>query len=107
MPTKANLHSFRGLLWKYDGPAGWCFVTLPKSVSKDIRKNHQSSEEGWGRLKASITIGTSSWKTSIWFDTKHDSYLVPIKSAVRQKEKLAIGETIKGSLEIQTDRFRI
>jgi len=107
MPTKPSSHSFKGQLWKYDGPAGWCFVTLPKSLSQKIRKNHHSSEEGWGRLKVLITIGNSSWKTAIWFDTKHEAYLLPIKQVIRQKEKIAIGEFVSGKFEIETDRFQI
>ena len=102
--TQENLietsFAFRAKLWKYEGPAGWCFVTIPKSTTKRIRSIHQDSEEGWGRLKATVTIGGSSWKTSIWFDTKAESYLLPIKVAIRKKESLAIGEYLNGRLEI-------
>lgn len=107
MPTRPRSHSFSGLLWKYDGPAGWCFVTLTKSLSSEIRKTHQTSEEGWGRLKTLVTIGDTNWMTSIWFDTKHEAYLLPIKLSVRKKEKLAIGESIQGTLDIQRDRFAV
>ncbi len=97
--------AFRAKLWKYEGPAGWCFVTIPKSTAKRIRAIHQDSEEGWGRLKATVTIGESHWKTSIWFDTKADSYLLPIKVAIRKKESLAIGKFLNGRLVLDVDRW--
>ena len=97
--------AFKAKLWKYEGPAGWCFVTIPKSTAKRIRAIHQTSEEGWGRLKATVTIGGSSWKTSIWFDTKADSYLLPIKVAIRTKESLAIGKFLNGRLVLDVDRW--
>lgn len=75
---------FRARLWKYKGPAGWYFVTLPKPLSRKIRKNHGPAEEGWGRLKALAKINHSKWSTSIWYDKKAGSYLLPIKSSVRK-----------------------
>ena len=58
--------SFRSKVWRYDGKAGWYFVSLLKQHSKKIRKAHGLSEEGWGRLKASAPIG----KTAVWYDIK-------------------------------------
>lgn len=97
--------SFSGELWKHDGPSGWCFITIPKSASLEIRKRRASSEEGWGRLKAEIKIGKSKWKTAIWFDTKHDAYLLPVKAEIRKKEKLAIGEKIAAEANFEATSF--
>ena len=91
---------FRAKLWMYDGPAAWCFVTMPKVHSREVRKLFQIKEEGWGRLKARATIGESTWMTSIWFDTKADSYLLPVKVAIRKKEKLVIGKMMSVMIEI-------
>ncbi|MFN7728004.1 MAG: DUF1905 domain-containing protein [Bdellovibrio sp.] len=57
-----------------------------------MRKTHLSSEEGWGRLRATCTIGKTKWQTAIWFDTKVGSYLLPIKVEIRRKECLKIDE---------------
>lgn len=103
--TIETCFSFRARLWKYEGPAGWCFVTISKSVANRIRATHNSSEEGWGRLKTTATIGKSTWKTSIWFDTKAGSYLLPVKTFIRKKEGLVIGTLIKGQLEFDIDRW--
>ncbi|MCE3012675.1 MAG: DUF1905 domain-containing protein [Proteobacteria bacterium] len=95
--------SFKAKLWKYEGPAGWCFVTIPKTTAKRIRAIHHWSEEGWGRLKTTVTIGSSIWKTSIWFDTKADSYLLPVKVMIRKKEKLVIGRSVSCTIDFNLE----
>ena len=45
-------------------------------------------EEGWGRLKAVAKIVNTQWETAIWFDTKQNTYLLPLKAEIREKEKL-------------------
>ena len=96
-------YEFAAKVWKYEGPAGWYFVTLPKVLSKRIRAVHLGSEEGWGRLKAVATVKKSSWKTAIWFDTKKNSYLLPVKVLIRQKEKIKEGARVKILIEISLD----
>jgi len=62
------------------------FISLPISVSTEIRANLKWQEEGWGRLKVSAKIGNSEWNTAIWFDTKKETYLLPIKAEIRKKK---------------------
>ena len=90
---KAGLikYEFIGKTHLYNGDAcSWHFVFFPKDLSKEIRGNHKHQEEGWGRMKATVKIGGSEWKTSIWFDTKNDTYLLPVKAEIRRKEKIKI-----------------
>ncbi|MDD4087237.1 MAG: DUF1905 domain-containing protein, partial [Bacteroidales bacterium] len=49
-------------------------------------------EEGWGRLKATAEIGKSVWKTAIWFDTKHQTYILPLKAEIRKKRRDRTGQ---------------
>lgn len=67
---------------------GWMFVKLPEELSREIRKLFKELEEGWGRMRVTVRTGDSQWQTSIWFDTKQDRYLLPIKAAIRKKEKI-------------------
>lgn len=84
-------YAFAANIWKYEGPAGWYFVSLPLKVSKEIRTNLKSEEEGWGRLKATAQVGNCTWETAIWFDTKQNTYLLPLKAAIRKAEALEAG----------------
>lgn len=76
------------------GSCGWCFVCLPKDMSKGIRENLKFLEEGWGRMKATAKIGNSEWETAIWFDTKQDTYLLPLKATIRKKENIELDKEV-------------
>jgi len=88
-------YPFSAKIWRYAGPAGWYFVSLPTDLSLEIRQHLGWQEEGWGRLKAAAKIGRSEWKTAIWFDTKLNTYVLPIKADIRKKEKLEAEMEIK------------
>ena len=81
-------------MWKHDSPGGWYFVSLPKDLSKEIRDNLKWQEEGWGRMKAFAQIGALIWETAIWFDTKADTYILPIKADIRKKSNLKTNQNI-------------
>jgi hypothetical protein len=46
------------------------------------------------------TIGKTSWRTSIFPDSKSGSYVLPVKAGVRKKEKLEEGDTVALTLEV-------
>lgn len=39
-------------------------------------------------MKAHARIGNSEWQTAIWFDTKLNTYLLPLKAEIRRKEHI-------------------
>ena len=79
---------------------GWVFASLPKELSKEIRDNFKCLEEGWGRMKITAKIGDSKWQTSIWFDTKQDTYLLPLKAKIRKQENIVLGEDVQISIQV-------
>ena len=83
-------YQFSGILWHYSSPGGWYFVSLPVALSKEIRSFLKNEESGWGRLPATAKIGTSEWETAIWFDTKRNTYLLPLKAEIRKKENVRL-----------------
>jgi hypothetical protein len=94
-------YSFKAKVWRHSGTSGWFFITLPKGLSKKIRATHALSEEGWGRLKAKAKVGSSKWDTAIWYDTRFESYLLPLKAAIRKSEAIVAGQGIRIDLKIQ------
>jgi hypothetical protein len=86
--------SFSGKIWRSSPDGGWYFVTVPTAISNEIRSTLKWAEEGWGRLKVQTAIGEFKWDTSIWFDTKKNAYLIPLKSEARQKCRLTESQTI-------------
>lgn len=81
-------------MWKSPGKGGWYFVAFSAEISKEIRAHFQWQEEGWGRMKISAQISDLQWKTSIWFDSKHELYVLPIKADIRKKFKLEDGDEV-------------
>ncbi len=73
---------------------GWTIVSLSKELSAEIRESFKREEQGWGRLKATAKTGGSEWQTAIWFDTKLDTYMLPIKAAIRKKENIALEQVV-------------
>jgi len=88
--------------YKEEDACGWNFLFMSKELAKEIRANFKWREEGWGRMKVTVKIGKSEWKTSIWFDTKHDTYLLPVKAEIRKKEKIEmeVGKEVKTTIWI-------
>lgn len=99
MQAKIRYH-FTAQIWKDNIPGGWVFVSLPKAISKEIRANLKWQEEGWGRLKASARIGKVEWETAIWYDTKVNTYLLPLKAKIRNKARLTLDKTVTIDLSI-------
>jgi hypothetical protein len=69
-------------------------VTLPDKLSKHIRQAHGLSESGWGRLKVNAKLKTFEWATSIWFDTKHNAYLLAINAKARKATGCQVNDIV-------------
>lgn len=95
MKFKGIKYEFTAKPWQYTGPAAWHFVSLPNELAEEIRNALKSNEEGWGRLTATAKIDKSEWKTALWFDTKANTYLLPLKAEIRKVENLEIGKDVE------------
>lgn len=91
--------AFKAKLWIYEGKGAWYFVTLPKDISKSI-KFFAGQRPGWGSLRVTVRVGKTTWKTSIFPDTKAGAYLLPVKADVRAKERLEPGRNMAVKLGI-------
>ena len=98
---KYNQHKFKTNVWLYPGMAGWHFVSIPQDVSENIKNNFGDMKRGWGSLPVMVTVGKTSWKTSIFPDKETKGYLLPLKAEVRKKEGIAADDKIELLLEIR------
>jgi hypothetical protein len=94
-------YDVRAKVWIYPGQAAWHFASIPKKTASEIKTRFGASARGWGSLRVTATIGKTSWETSIFPDKKTGTYLLPLKAAVRKKEKVEVGKTIAIKLEVQ------
>lgn len=81
--------------------AVWHFITLPKKESAAISHFFGSMKRGWGSLPVSVTIGRTTWKTSIFPDSRAGAYILPLKVDVREKEKIRAGTSVRFRIEIR------
>lgn len=96
---KQPTYRFMATLWEYNGPSSWHFITINDPYAEQIRKDYQWPRRGFGSIRVQVTIGKTTWKTSI-FPEKKKTYLLPIKKEVREKEGIYKGNTITLSLMI-------
>jgi hypothetical protein len=90
---KSKTYRVTGKIWLYPGvSASWHFFTVPKKESTEIKETFAGLTKGWGSLPISVTIGKTTWATSIFPDTKSGTYILPLKVLVRRKETLFEGD---------------
>lgn len=73
---------------------GWVFASLPTDISKDIRSMDRLPRKGFGSIRVQVLVGNSSWRTSIFPDSKLGQYVLPIKKDIRKMEQIAVGEMV-------------
>lgn len=95
-------HRFSAELWQWDARKSdaWFFVTLPHDLADDLEARHGHRAAGFGSLRVEVTVGATTWQTSIFPDSKAQSYVLPVKKAVRVKESLAPGHPVDVTLAV-------
>ncbi|HKD98293.1 MAG TPA: DUF1905 domain-containing protein [Micromonosporaceae bacterium] len=93
---------FDAELWLWDARRtdSWMFVTLPVDVSQEIRELTEGMRRGFGSVRVRVTVGGTSWATSVFPDAGSGCYVLPIKRAVRKAEVLDVGDVASVSVEL-------
>ena len=81
-------------VWLWPGDAAWHFVSLPKDLTEEINARFGDRKRGWGSLPVTVTIGSTSWDTSIFLDKKSATFVLPLKADVRKKEGISVDRTV-------------
>lgn len=87
-------------LWEHQGAGGWHFVSVPPEISADITDLSAGIRRGFGSVRVAVTVGETSWRTSIFPDSGTGTYLLPMKAAVRAAEHLEPGDDVSARLEL-------
>lgn len=99
-PTLRSVYRFRAEVWLYEGEGAWCFLTVPTAVSDDIRERTEGERRGFGSVRVRVTVGATTWSTSVFPDRKRGAYLLPVKKEVRHKEEIDVGDEVEVGLEL-------
>ena len=96
---------FEAELWLWDARQAdtWTFVSVPPDLSEEIRDRAAARPPaGFGSVRVMVTIGTSTWRTSV-FPGDDGRYDLPVKKAVRRKEGVEAGDRVRVRLEVLDD----
>jgi hypothetical protein len=90
---------FAAELWLYEGEAAWHFVTVPDDVSDEIEAR-AVRKRGFGSVRVRVTVGGTTWSTSVFPDSKRRAYILPVKQEVRRREGISAGSQVAVRLEL-------
>lgn len=90
---------FEAPLWRWEGEAAWYFISLPPDVSDEI-EDRFGGGPGFGAVKVTVQVGASTWSTSLFPSTQHETYLLPVKKQVRVREQLDEGDPVQVHLHL-------
>ena len=86
-------------LWPTD-TGSWHFLQLPKDIGAEIKEQFGANSRGYGTLPVTVTIGETTWQTSIFAVKAMESYILPVKAAVRKAEDIYEGEKIEFLVQV-------
>jgi Domain of unknown function (DUF1905) len=89
---------FSGAMWFWKGPAPWHFVTVPDQQCGELEAISGFVTYGWGMIPVSARIGRTGWRTSLF--PKDGLYVVPVKTSVRDAERLTVGDIVTVRLAV-------
>jgi hypothetical protein len=87
--------NFKAKVWTQESTGAWHFVTLPTVLSKRIRTLTTGLRKPFGSFRVSARTGRTTWSTSLFADTKSGAFVLAVKSDVRKRERIAIGDVIE------------
>lgn len=87
-------YEFDAPLWRWQARATdvWTFVSLPEALSDELLELGEPYARGFGSLRVEVTVGATVWRTSVFPDRGLRTFVLPVKRAVRDAERLALGE---------------
>lgn len=94
-------HVFSAEIWEHSpgDPGSWHFLTLPADVAEDVLLE-AGPREGFGSVRVEVTVGSTTWRTSLFPDTSSGKFVLPVKKPVRQSEELYAGEACEVTLRV-------
>jgi hypothetical protein len=91
---------FTAELWQWDGDAAWHFVSLPEAVADEIADLAEGKERGFGSVRVEVSVGATTWATSVFPDAQRGTYVLPVKNAVRTAEGLTVAAEVPVRLRV-------
>ncbi|MFZ0531254.1 MAG: DUF1905 domain-containing protein [Propionicimonas sp.] len=92
-------YPFTATLWRWPSQEAWRFVTVPAELTEMVRLT-SGPPRGFGSVRVEVSVGATTWRTSVFPDAKSGTYLLPMKKAVRLAEGLEDGDPVNVILRV-------
>ena len=92
--------AFSADLWEWGGKASWYFVSLPEAIADKIEERFGRTAGGFGSVRVEVTVGGTTWKTSLFPSNAERTYVLPVKKAVRNAEGLDDGSPVAVTISV-------
>ena len=94
-------HVFRARVWEHSpgDPGSWHFLTVPAGLTEEITLE-AGPRNGFGSVRVEVSVGGTTWRTSVFPDSTAGSFVLPMKKQVRRAENLSAGDSCEVTLEV-------
>jgi hypothetical protein len=92
---------FDAPLWLWDARRtdAWTFVSLPADLADDIL-DAVSVQRGFGSVRVEASVGSTTWRTSVFPSAEQRTFVLPVKRAVRRAEGVDVGDVLGVRLRV-------
>jgi len=95
-------YRFSAPAWVWDSGQGpWWFLTVPPDESDELAEE-PLPPRGFGSIKVTVTVGRTTWSTSVFPSKEQEGYILPLKKSVRAAEGIVRG----GMVDVVLDPVR-
>ena len=91
--------SFQAEVIYWRGPSPFFFVAVPPPHDAELRHVARAVTYGWGMIPVEAEIGETAFTTALF--PKDETYLLPLKVAVRRKANITAGDPITVEMTVQ------
>jgi hypothetical protein len=93
-------YQFEGVVRLWPANERFFLLPLPKEISAEIFEISDGLTAGFGSLKVEARIGSVTWRSSIFPDSKSGVFELPLKAEVRKKNDLVVGSVALCEIEL-------
>lgn len=101
MKEPALSATFTGELYLWQARTdSWTFVDAPVDLSEEIRDSLPLPPRGFGSVRVEVTLGATTWRTSLFPDKAKGAYVLPVKRAVLKAEDVEAGDEVTVAVDV-------
>jgi uncharacterized protein DUF1905 len=91
--------SFETRIIHWRGPSPFFYAPIPPRHLEELRRVARAVTYGWGMVPVAARIGSVAFTTALF--PKDETYLLPLKAAVRRRANITAGDLIEVEMTIQ------